>query len=145
MEDCIYSLEDASVFTMLDYIFGYWKFPIALTDLDKTTSTSHLGTYWYSRTLLVTRNAPVTFPLDLDIIVSVVHWRTCLMFFDDIVTFPMNMEDHIDHVNHIVGLLGNASVKFKIKKCIFKGILVAQRAGVPDQLVNGDNLQVSAI
>jgi len=49
MDDCIDSLAGAKVFSTLGAIWGYWQVPIAEEDRDKTTFTSHLGTYRYLR------------------------------------------------------------------------------------------------
>ena len=48
MDDCIDSLSHAKIFSMLDALWGYWKIPIADEDRDKTTLTSHVGTYRYN-------------------------------------------------------------------------------------------------
>ena len=45
MDDFIDSLEDASVFTTLDCNSGYRKIPVAPEDRDKTTFTTHMGTF----------------------------------------------------------------------------------------------------
>ena len=68
MDDCIDSLADAKVFTLLDALWGYWQVPIAEEDREKTAFTSHMGTYRYLRMLLGLRNAPETFQRALDII-----------------------------------------------------------------------------
>ena len=45
MDDCIESLSHVKVFSMLDALWGYWQIPIAEEDRDRTTFTSHVGTY----------------------------------------------------------------------------------------------------
>ena len=47
VEDCIYSLGEARMFTTLDGLWGYWQVPLAERDRDKTTFIRHMGTFRY--------------------------------------------------------------------------------------------------
>ena len=49
MEDCFDSLGEARLFTTLDALWGYWQVSIAECDRDKTTFTTHMGTFRYKR------------------------------------------------------------------------------------------------
>ena len=119
MEDCIESLREARLFTTLDALWGYWQVPIAERDRDKTTFTNHMGTFRYKRMPFGLRNAPATFQRALDIILSGVRWKTCLMYKDDVVIFSKTEEEHFTQVNHVLTLLEEAGVKLKLKKCFF--------------------------
>jgi hypothetical protein len=92
MDECIDSLGDATVFTTLDCNSGYWQIPVHPDYRDKTTFTSHYGTYQLLRLPLGLRNAPATFQRAIDIILSWVKWKTCLVFFREchcILRFPV--------------------------------------------------------
>ena len=119
MEDCIDSLGEARLFTTLDALWGYWQVPIAERDRDKTTFTTHMGTFRYRRMQFALRNAPATFQRALDVILSGVRWKTCLVYIDDVVIFSNTQEEHFKHVDHVLGLLKEAGVKLKLKKCFF--------------------------
>ena len=119
MDDCIDSLAGAKVFTLLDALWGYWQVPIAEKDRDKTAFTSHMGTYRYLRMPFGLRNAPATFQRALDIILSGVRWKMCLVYIDDIIVFSRNYDEHLDHLEHVLHLLKNAGIKLKLKKCFF--------------------------
>ena len=119
MEDCIDSLGEARVFSTLDALWGYWQVPIAEEDRDKTTFTTHLGTYRYIRMPFGLRNAPATFQRALDIILSGVRWRTCLVYLDDVVVFSKDQESHLEHLDDVLALLEEAGIKLKLKKCFF--------------------------
>lgn len=119
MDDSIDSLGNAKVFTTLDALWGYWQVPLAEQDRDKTTFTSHMGTYRYTRMPFGLRNAPATFQRALDVILSEVKWRFCLVYIDDIIVFSNDNETHLDQLDHVMTLLEEAGVKLKLKKCFF--------------------------
>ena len=119
MDDCIDSLGEAAVFTTLDANSGYWQLPLAAQDKDKTTFTSHCGAFRYTRMPFGLRNAPATFQRALDIILTGVRWKTCLVYLDDVIIFSKSMEEHVQHVDDVLELLGNAGISLKLKKCEF--------------------------
>lgn len=45
MDECLGSLSIASIFPSLDFNWGYWQLPLHPDDIDKTTFTSHYGTF----------------------------------------------------------------------------------------------------
>ena len=119
IDDCLDSLGDAQIFTTLDCNAGYWQVPLAPEDRDKTTFTSHLGTYRYVRMPFGLRNAPATFQRALDIILSGVRWQKCLIYLDDVIVFSKNAETHLQHVDEVLRLLRRTGVTLKLRKCSF--------------------------
>ena len=76
------------VFTTLDCNSGYWQVPVAPENEDKTTFTTHCGTFRYTRMPFGLKNAPATFQRALDIILSGARWQICLVYLDDVIVFP---------------------------------------------------------
>jgi transposase InsO family protein len=119
MDECIDSLGDANVFTTLDCNSGYWQIPVAPEDMDKTTFTSHEGTYRFRRMPFGLRNAPATFQRVVDIVLSGLTWKSCLVYLDDIIIYSQTMEDHLTHLHDVLTLLGQAGLSLKLAKCHF--------------------------
>ena len=92
---------------------------MAEEDKDKTTFVSHMGTHRYLRMPFGLRNAPATFQRALDIILSGVRWQTCLIYLDDVIVFSETPEQHLEDVDEVLRLLGQAGVSLKLKKCEF--------------------------
>ena len=65
------------------------------------------------------RNAPETFQRDLDIIMSAVRWKTCLVYIYDVAIFSNTEEEQFEEVSHVLIILEEAGVKLKLKKCSF--------------------------
>ena len=93
--------------------------PIAERDRDKTTFTSHMCTFRFKRMPFGLRNAPAIFQRALDIILSGVRWKTCLVYIEDVVIFSKTEKEHFAQVRHVLTLLEEAGVKLKLKKCFF--------------------------
>lgn len=119
MEYCIDSLGDATVFFTLDANWVYLQLPIAPADQDKTTFTSHVGIYRYTRLPFGFRNAQAAFQKALDIILSGVKWRYCLVYLDDIIVVSKSHQGHLGHLDSILSLLRDAGVTLKLIMCSF--------------------------
>ena len=118
IEYCLDSLGDAEIFTTLDCNEGYWQVPVEPEDRDKTTFTSYLGTFRYTRMPFGLRNAPATFQRSLDIILSGVRWQSCLIYLEDVIVLSRSTDEHLRHVE-IITLLRRAGVSPKPTKCSF--------------------------
>eukprot|EP00170_Pyropia_yezoensis_P000290 contig_1820_g291 len=70
MDDCLDSLGEAGIFSTLDCNAGYWQIPVAPEDREKTTFTSHCGTFQCKRMPFGLCNAPATFQRAMDIILA---------------------------------------------------------------------------
>ena len=110
MDDCIDSLGDAVVFTTLDCNSGYWQLPVAQEHQDKTSFTSHFGTFRYTRMPFGLKNAPATFQRALDINLFGARWQICLVYLDDVIVFSQDLEQHLAQFDTLLKLPRNAGV-----------------------------------
>jgi len=117
MDDCLDSLGDATVFSTLECNAGYWRIPVAAEDRNKTTFTSHTGSFQFLRLPFGLVNAPASFQRALDIILSCLRWKTCLVYLDDVIVFYGTVNDHIRHLHEVLLLLEKAGVSLKPSKC----------------------------
>lgn len=62
------------------------------------------------------RNAPKTFKMALDIILSGSSFQTCLVYLEDVIVFSLNVQEHFKHVEQVLGLLQSAGISLKMKK-----------------------------
>jgi len=77
------------------------------------------GTNEYKLVPLCLTNALVTFHWALDIILSGVMWKSCLIYLDDVVVYSKTEDEHIGHVDRILRLLRDAGVTRRLPKCHF--------------------------
>jgi len=90
---------------------------VAVEDQDKTTFTCHEGTFKYIRLAIGLTNAPATFQRAIEMILSGVKWKTCLVYLDDVLVFCRTVEEHITHLDEVFGLLSRAGVSLNASKC----------------------------
>ena len=110
MDECIDSLGDSCVFSTLDCNTGYWQIPLHEADRDKTTFCSHAGTYRFIRMPFGLRNAPATFQRAIEIILSGLKWKTCLVYLDDIIVYSTSREAHLQHLDEVLSTLEKAGL-----------------------------------
>jgi len=104
MEDCIDVLGEASVFAVLNCNSGYWQIPVALEGQDNTTVTCHEGTYKYIRLPFGLTSASAPFHRAIDMILSGVKCKTCLVHLDDVIVFFRKVVGHITHLDGVFGI-----------------------------------------
>jgi hypothetical protein len=119
MDDCLDSLGSATIFTTLDANSGYWQLDVAKNDHDKTTLTSHMGTFRFNRMPFGLVNAPATFQRSMDVLLAPVLWSKAIVYLDDIIIFSSSVEAHIRDVDQVLSFLEHTGVSLNLKKCAF--------------------------
>lgn len=87
MNEWIDSLGVPKVFTKLIEICGHWQVEIDEQERNKTTFTSQHGLYRFIRIPFELKNAPDTFQLVIDVIISTARWKYALVYINYIVVF----------------------------------------------------------
>ena len=113
MDECIDNLGDAKIFKTLDDFWGYWQISLSERDKPKTSFLSHAGQFQYTRMPFGLTNAPETFQRALDVILNRFKWKSCLVCIEDIIIFSKTVDEHIDHVDEILGILRTSGVTLK--------------------------------
>ncbi|TPX30088.1 hypothetical protein SeMB42_g07980, partial [Synchytrium endobioticum] len=98
IDDALDALVGASFYSTFDLRSGYWQIPVAEADKEKTAFTSHEGLYEYNVMPFGLTNAPATFQRLMDVVLSGLKWRCCLVYLDDIVVFSKSFDEHLDHI-----------------------------------------------
>jgi hypothetical protein len=65
------------------------------------------------------RNAPATFQSFVDITLSGLTWKTCLVYLDDIIVFSKTPAEHMAHMDAVLKRLYRAGLTLNLKKCHF--------------------------
>ena len=65
------------------------------------------------------RNALAKFQRALDIILSGVRWKMCLVYLNDVILFSHTMKQHVKYLDTVLSLLRLAGISLKLTKCAF--------------------------
>lgn len=65
------------------------------------------------------KSAPDRFERTLYIMITKYKCKTCLVYFEDVIMFSLNVEDHMRNVDEILTTLHDAEVTLKLNKCHF--------------------------
>jgi RNase H-like domain found in reverse transcriptase/Reverse transcriptase (RNA-dependent DNA polymerase) len=117
LDDTLDSIGDATIFSTLDARAGFWQVPMHQADQEKTAFTSHKGLYEFLKMLFNLRKASSTFQRNIDIILSRVKWKACLVYLNDIIVFSKSFEDHLRDFGETSEILRQANVQLKSSKC----------------------------
>jgi len=63
--------------------------------------------------------APATFRRAMGMILAGVKWQICSVYLDDVIVFSRSQEEHLQHLDEVLTLLGKARVTLKAAKCQF--------------------------
>jgi transposase InsO family protein len=112
-------LGKAKVFSSLDLASGYWQIPIDERDIEKTAFVSREGLFEFIRMPFGLTNAPGTFQRAVDVMLSGLNWKICLVYIDDILIFSESFEMHLADLQLVFDRLKQSGFSVKLSKCSF--------------------------
>jgi hypothetical protein len=105
--------------TVLDAARGYFQVNLREEDREKTAFVANNQLYEFKRMALGLTNAPSTYSRLMDIVLSGLTYKYCLVYLDDTIIFSNSFDDHYSHIEEILNRFINARIKLKPEKCVF--------------------------
>ena len=113
---------------MIEPAYGPWSSPIVLVtkkdgfsrfcvDFRKVNDLTIKDAHPIPRLPFGLANAPSTFQRLMELALSDLHWKTCLVYLDDIIIFSRTVEDHFLRLAEVFQRLRDAGLKLKPSKC----------------------------
>ncbi|MCO5610550.1 hypothetical protein L7F22_064789 [Adiantum nelumboides] len=118
VDDILNTLTRASIFSRIDLKSGYHQVRIAQEDIAKNAFRTTFDLYEFLVMPFGLTNAPATFNRLMDRIVRP-HRKFCETFFDDIIIFSSNEEEHKKHLAIVFEQLRTHKLYIKPKKSEF--------------------------
>ena len=118
VEDILHKLKGSTIFTKLDATSGFWHIPLDDESAKLTTFISPFGRYFYRRLPQGITSVPEIFQRTVEEIIAGEEHAVC--FFNDILVFSENENDHKKHLKNTTEKLSSASIKLNKEKCKFR-------------------------
>jgi hypothetical protein len=103
-------------FTKIDLCYGYHKIRMREHDVHMTTSICHYGHYEFLVVPFGFTNAPSTFQSYMNHVFNKQLRKFLLIFFDDLLICNRTWEDHLNHVDEVLGIMEKQSLYAKDSK-----------------------------
>ena len=107
------------IFSLLDLMRGYHQVKMAKDAKHKTAFICHLGLLQYHRIPFGLTNAPATFQCSTSQLFSGQEWSYVFVYLDDILIASNSMGEHVEHIQRVMGRLGEAGLRLRSDKCVF--------------------------
>lgn len=121
IDDLLSHLAFNGWFSTFDANNGFWQIPMRKKDKQKTAFTTPYGLFEFNQMPFGMCNAPSTFQRLMDMVLSGLSWRICLVYMDDIIVYSRTFEEHVENVNAVLGAIRAANITLKASKCkLFK-------------------------
>lgn len=131
-------LRGAKYFTKLDMRDGYHHLRIKEGDEHKTAFLTEYGLYEWKVMCFGLKNAPAEFARFMSDNLREFLNEFVVVYFDDIIIFSENLEDHWRHVRQVLQRLKEKQINLKLKKCEF----AVQETEYLGHMVNGETTRM---
>ena len=122
---------------------GYWQVAMSPDASRKAVFVTHAGLFQFRVMPFGLCNAPATFELLMDRVLSGIRWSRCLVYLYDVISFGTDALEAMLRLTEVLERLSSFGLQLKAKKCTFMQTEVAflghvvDRAGLacnPDKL-----------
>ena len=116
-DELLDKVKGANIFTSLDLTSGYHQIRIHSDDVPKTAFTAAGEHYEFLVMPFGLTNAPATFQRTMNSLFK--HLPFVAVYLDDILIFSRTPEQHLQHIETVLGVLREQKLFCKLKKCDF--------------------------
>ena len=118
-DDSLDALSGSVFFSTIDLSSGYWQVAVHPDDREKTAFTTGDGLYQFKVMPMGLTNAPPTFQRLMELVLSGLHWSSCLVYLDDVIIVGKSFAEHMSNLEQVLLRFKQANLKLKPSKCHF--------------------------
>lgn len=117
IDESLDALSGSKYFSTLDLTSGYWQVELDEEARDKAAFVTRNGLWRWKVLPFGLTSAPSTFERLMEKVLRGLHWKTVLIYLDDIVIFSQTIEQHLERLEEVLARLKQAGLKLKPRKC----------------------------
>ncbi len=110
IDDSLDALSGAKLFSTLDLVSGYWQVPLDTDAQAKSAFVTRNGLWKWKVLPFGLTSAPATFQRLMESVFRDLHWKTLLLYLDDVIVISKDISSHIHRLEEVFGdseLLGS--------------------------------------
>jgi hypothetical protein len=119
IEDCLDKLRNATIFSKIDLLSGYWQVRIAKDDVHETALQTQYGHQEWLVMPFGLQGAQSTFQQMMNHYLQEFLGDFVLCYIDDILIYSRNEEEHLNHIRQVLETLRKHKLFAKGSKCDF--------------------------
>ena len=104
-------------FSTLDLYSGYWQVKMDDADKHKTAFITRQGLFQFCKMPFGLCNAPATFERLMELTLSGLTWKCCLVYLDDIIVYGRTFDKALVNLRLVLDRIRRARLKLKTSKC----------------------------
>jgi len=145
IDDLLQTVGNSNFISTLDNTAGYWQIPVHPDSRDKTAFVTHRGSYQWNVLSFGLRNAGATFQKTVNQILKP-HSAYASAYIDDTSVHSNTWEDHLRHLDLVIGAFGNVGMTLRLSKCKF-GMPTVKYVGhkIGSGTVQADQSKIEAV
>lgn len=117
ISDILDTLGGAAFYSTLDLTSGYWQMELEEKDRCKTAFTYGRGLYEFNVLPFGVCNGPASFQRLMEEILGDCIGKNCSVYFDDLIVYGKNEEDHLQNLHMVLSKFRKAGMKIRPEKC----------------------------
>ena len=117
IDDSLDALSGSKFFSTLDLISGYWQVPLDADASEKSAFATRSGLWKWKVLPFGLTSAPATFQRLMERVLHGLHWKSLLLYLDDIIVIAPDFSTHLHRLEEVLKRLQQAGLKLKPSKC----------------------------
>ena len=98
IDESLDALSGSQFFSTLDLVAGYWQVPLSEDAREKSTFTTRNGLRRWKVLPFGLTSGPATFQRLMEKGLQGMHWRTLLLYLDDVIVISPDFESHLERL-----------------------------------------------